>query len=44
MFVDFRPKLTDYLYLTSYIIKLRYCHIVEAIENIKSFYLVVFWR
>ena len=37
MFVDFRPKLTNYLYLTSYIIKLRYRYNIEAIEKTKGF-------
>jgi len=35
-------NLTNYLYLTSYILKLRYRYNVEAIEKIKSFYLIVF--
>jgi hypothetical protein len=35
---------TDCLYPTSGRIELQYCHNVEAIEKIKGFYLVAFWR
>ena len=37
MFIDFGPNLTNYLYLTSYIIKLQYRHNIEAIEKTKGF-------